>query len=173
MNNFISGVLIFLLILIIIKLILNKFDLSLFSRGKNTGSLSYLDYETNWKKMTPAERMQWIINNNHGELDAKQKETKKIIEENIFINTLNWSDKGCSDSFGSCSTWADNGECKINPEYMLYFCPKSCKACKLNPRQKYKLTEMWNSKMPEHCVYHGKPYPSNFIDLSHLYFSNY
>ncbi|XP_022794884.1 uncharacterized protein LOC111333551 [Stylophora pistillata] len=38
--------------------------------------------------------------------------------------------EGCQDSNIHCSYWALLGECKKNPNYMLYNCRKSCNTCK-------------------------------------------
>ncbi|CAI9739477.1 metalloproteinase nas-13-like [Octopus vulgaris] len=37
--------------------------------------------------------------------------------------------KDCVDDNSSCPTWAQKGECKKNPKYMLVHCKKSCKKC--------------------------------------------
>lgn len=127
----------------------------------------------NWNNLSPEMKKKYLNDFYNGEpINSGTK--KNIIEEDIiFINNLPKSNTGCLDNYSKCETWANNGECEINPEYMLYFCPKSCKACKYTPADKFKLVEIYNRKMPNHCVYHGEPYPSNFRDMSHLYFSNY
>ncbi|KAK0064274.1 tyrosinase-like protein tyr-3 [Biomphalaria pfeifferi] len=38
-------------------------------------------------------------------------------------------DGGCDDDQGGCATWASNGQCQSNPNYMLKYCRKSCKVC--------------------------------------------
>merc|ERR1712121_546014 len=35
----------------------------------------------------------------------------------------------CVDKHSRCQEWADRGECKINPRYMLNMCKKACKVC--------------------------------------------
>ncbi|CAC5415195.1 unnamed protein product [Mytilus coruscus] len=35
----------------------------------------------------------------------------------------------CTDNRQECSMWAWQDECRLNPEYMLYNCKKSCNAC--------------------------------------------
>ncbi|XP_052103421.1 uncharacterized protein LOC127736896 [Mytilus californianus] len=35
----------------------------------------------------------------------------------------------CTDNKQECSMWALQDECRLNPEYMLYNCKKSCNAC--------------------------------------------
>lgn len=41
------------------------------------------------------------------------------------------SPKHCEDLHPNCRFWANNGECEINPTYMLYQCPKTCRSCTL------------------------------------------
>ena len=36
---------------------------------------------------------------------------------------------GCADASEHCGAWADAGECKKNPGYMLVSCRKACGAC--------------------------------------------
>ena len=36
----------------------------------------------------------------------------------------------CEDNDGECAGWAEDGECQVNPGYMLEMCRKSCGACK-------------------------------------------
>ena len=35
----------------------------------------------------------------------------------------------CVDNHDDCEQWASTGECKVNPNYMLYNCMKSCLTC--------------------------------------------
>jgi len=35
----------------------------------------------------------------------------------------------CVNNHERCQEWADRGECKINPKYMLRMCKKACKVC--------------------------------------------
>lgn len=35
----------------------------------------------------------------------------------------------CEDEDSECRSWADRGECRQNPQYMLYNCRKSCETC--------------------------------------------
>lgn len=39
------------------------------------------------------------------------------------------SPDGCADASEHCGAWADAGECKKNPGYMLVSCRKACGAC--------------------------------------------
>lgn len=75
----------------------------------------------------------------------------------------------CSDTFSECAKWAANDECVINPEYMLYNCAKSCKACSYTPADKAKLVKLYNNAPPIHCVYHGDDYPGEFQYMNRLY----
>lgn len=36
--------------------------------------------------------------------------------------------KLCHDVKTQCSEWANNGQCDLNPDYMLKYCSKSCNA---------------------------------------------
>ncbi len=36
---------------------------------------------------------------------------------------------GCKDKDDRCKEWAEWGECKNNPDWMLANCKKSCKQC--------------------------------------------
>ena len=36
------------------------------------------------------------------------------------------SDEVCEDKNQQCSSWAERGECRSNPAYMLPLCCKSC-----------------------------------------------
>lgn len=119
-----------------------------------------------WSNLTAGEKVQWLADTNFGRYTNYH--VKKPADK-IFLESITWSNAGCQDEFQRCKSWADNGECKINPEYMLYFCPKSCNACKLNSHDKYKLVQIWNQNPPSHCVYHGEPYPSNYKQLAQLY----
>ncbi|KAI8781987.1 cysteine-rich venom protein LIO1 [Biomphalaria glabrata] len=39
-------------------------------------------------------------------------------------------DGDCNDNAGGCAAWAKDGQCQINPKYMLKNCKKSCDVCK-------------------------------------------
>jgi nitrogen fixation-related uncharacterized protein len=90
---------------------------------------------------------------------AKPADTLKKKAENAFIASLPLS-TACNDNYTDCPKWAADGECTINPEYMLYNCAKSCQACALNEQQKYDLVKIYNTRDPAHCVYHDEDYPS-------------
>ena len=44
--------------------------------------------------------------------------------------------KRCNDEHEDCPDWADDGECKSNPTFMLEACRKSCKVCADSKRKK-------------------------------------
>lgn len=90
---------------------------------------------------------------------GKASDNLKKKAENAFIASLPLS-TACNDNYTDCPKWAADGECVINPEYMLYNCAKSCQACALNEQQKYDLVKIYNTREPQHCVYHGEDYPS-------------
>lgn len=99
-------------------------------------------------------------------VDKKSDMKKKA--ENAYINSLPTS-TDCNDKYDDCPKWAADGECTINPEYMLYNCSKSCQSCALTPQQKINLVKIYNTRMPEHPVYHGEDYPSTFDYVYKLY----
>ncbi len=37
----------------------------------------------------------------------------------------------CRDANENCAFWSNDGECEINPVYMLDFCRLSCNACQV------------------------------------------
>ncbi len=97
----------------------------------------------------------------------KKSDAKKKAENN-YINSLPTS-TDCADKFDDCPKWAADGECTINPEYMLYNCSKSCQSCALTPQQKFNIVKIYNSRDPEHPVYHGEDYPGTFEYTYKLY----
>ena len=60
-------------------------------------------------------------------ITANQLDITSDFPKNIDLG----SDFNCKDEASSaqCKLWAMNGECKINPEYMLRFCYRSCRGC--------------------------------------------
>jgi hypothetical protein len=101
-----------------------------------------------------------------GSDDADRK--KQIEKENAYIRSLPKS-RDCENKYDGCEAWATDGECSINPEYMLYNCPSSCQACALNDQQKYNVTYIYNTRDPAGCVYHGEDYPSVTRYMDQLY----
>ena len=127
-------------------------------------------------KLSEGEKLQYIVDTyftppaeDEIKTSTKTAEAAKKAEDNKFVASLPKDDKTCSNSYTQCSAWADEGECEINPEFMLYACPQSCKACSLNEEQKNKLVQIYNSREPAHCVYHGENYPGVFPYLNLLY----
>ncbi|EPB75578.1 shTK domain protein [Ancylostoma ceylanicum] len=37
--------------------------------------------------------------------------------------------KGCENNHKLCNFWAATGECDVNPNYMVPYCPLSCMIC--------------------------------------------
>jgi hypothetical protein len=113
-----------------------------------------------WQEMSPDEKIDYLVTrylNN----DYQTSENKKTLENNKYISTLP-QNSDCKDDYDDCPSWAANGECDINPEYMLYNCKSSCKSCALTPQQMANVTSIMNNRNPPSCVYHGKPYPGPF-----------
>lgn len=127
--------------------------------------------ELDWNKLSAGEQVQYIADtyfNIHGDTsDSKPKsieeKAKTIIAELPIDNT------SCTDNYKDCYIWANNGDCKINPEYMLYNCAKSCSACKYTNEDKTSLVKLLNSDKPSKCVYYGKEYPDEYQYLNKLY----
>lgn len=107
---------------------------------------------------------------NNGD-DSNEPDPEQIKKENEYIMNLPQSED-CADNYEGCPVWAENGECVINPEYMLYNCAKSCKACALGDQEKYNITYIYNNRPPPACVYHGEDYPSTERYLNKLYMLN-
>jgi len=131
-----------------------------------------LPIDRTWTKpyfaMTDGEKVQYIIDTFYSiqsESAAAEIQRKK---EDKYITSLPLADD-CADDFNKCAEWAKNGECTINPEWMLYNCKKSCKTCKLNPQELYNVTRIYNSRPPAASVFHGAEYPGNFPFLNYLY----
>jgi hypothetical protein len=125
-------------------------------------------------KMAEDEKLQFIMNTYFNELDSgDDAEAEKKKHEDAFINSLPVN-ANCTDDYDDCPTWAGNGECVVNPEYMLYHCAKSCQSCALTPQQKFDLSVIYNSRpYTGACVYHGKgasyPGPDKYIQKEYSY----
>jgi hypothetical protein len=119
--------------------------------------------------MTEGEKVQFIIDTFFSQQDDDGQAAETRSKEDAYINSLPTSDQGCTDDYDDCAIWAANGECTINPEYMLYACPKSCKACALTPQQKHNVTVIYNQHEPARCVSHGENYPGNFPYINRMY----
>lgn len=80
----------------------------------------------------------------------------------LDISDIPFSNSGCMDQFSSCPDWSKNGECTINPEFMLENCPYSCNRCGLNREQKNRIIDYHMSMPPSKCLTRGVPYPSYY-----------
>jgi hypothetical protein len=113
-----------------------------------------------WQDLSPDEKLDYLVTR-YLSYDVKDSVSNKVTQENNYIATLPQS-ADCNDDYDNCPAWAANGECDINPEYMLYNCKKSCKSCALNPQQLATVTAIMNSRTPPGCSFHGEPYPGPF-----------
>lgn len=118
--------------------------------------------------MTDGEKVQFIIDTYFTDKSTTSAEEIHA-KQNAYINSMPKDNTSCSDMYDDCPKWAQDGECNINPEYMLYACAKSCSACKLTPQQKHDITVIYNSRDPPHCVSHAENYPGDFPYLNILY----
>lgn len=92
----------------------------------------------------------------------EEENANQIAQQNAqdnWISSLPRSSAGCEDQYPQCQNWAQNGECTINPEFMLYSCAQSCSACALNPSDKFRITQIYNTRTPTQCPHHT-PYPN-------------
>ena len=48
---------------------------------------------------------------------------------------------GCADGYDACVGWANRGECRNNPDWMLKNCRLSCGVCKKIPKVKVEGTK--------------------------------
>lgn len=123
-------------------------------------------------KLSSGEQLQYIVDTYFPEIPVEEDTSgaaQQQAQDKAFVASLPVDNTSCSDSFDDCSTWADDGECEINPEFMLYNCPKSCKGCQYSEQDRSRLTRIYNSRPPAHCVYHGQDYPGNFQYMNRLY----
>ncbi len=121
--------------------------------SNNTIATDSIDFS----KMSDGEKLEYVIRL-YFTGKAETSADEKTAAENKYIKSLPRT-SNCTDSFSECDAWARNGECSINPEFMMYNCKKSCKSCSMNPEQLYKFTQIYNSRDSDSCVYHGGPYP--------------
>lgn len=75
----------------------------------------------------------------------------------------------CKDDNVQCSFWASEGECKINPNYMLQNCAKSCKECEafLDPED-HDVLDMLN-KRSDLNVEQERSYGRNKMEMKKTY----
>lgn len=109
------------------------------------------------KDLSAGEQVQYIVQKYFSEPEALKKSATTVGQDG-YINSLP-KDSNCPDDYNDCPTWASNGECTINPEFMLYKCKSSCESCKLNPQQLYNVSAIYNTREPTGCAYHGYSYP--------------
>lgn len=122
-------------------------------------------------EMSDGEQVQYITDAyfRGDPVTSEKKVDPKVAADKTFVESLPKSNVGCEDKYLDCPKWAADQECEINPEYMLYNCAKSCKACSYDDQQKSELIRIYNSKEPAHCIYHGANYPGPFPYLYQLY----
>lgn len=111
-------------------------------------------------QLTDGEKVQYIVDTYFMGPEVRQNQDQ-VKKDNKYINSLPESSQ-CKDNYDKCKEWAENGECTINPEFMLYGCPGSCKACALSEQEKFNLVKIYNKREPSHCVFHGESYPDPY-----------
>lgn len=125
--------------------------------GSGSGSVSKPVEKKPYDEMSEAEKIdELIVTYFKPEVDSENKESK--IEENNYINELPRNSE-CKDNYIDCKKWASNGECVINPEFMVYNCKSSCESCDLTPQQLYNVTTIYNNRDSPGCAFHGYSYP--------------
>ncbi len=156
------------LVLITIILILIIFYLSPEVRSESI-KIKPIDTNSIWNNLSMGEKVQSIINTYFNTDVTIDIDNQKKQDDN-YIQSLVYDDKDCIDNYKDCQEWADNNECNINPEYMLYNCAKSCKACKLTDDNKDNLIKIYNKREADRCIYHnGNDYPGPFKYLNKIY----
>lgn len=113
-----------------------------------------------WANLSDDEKITYLVDRYLG-YDNAAPADKKVADQNTYIQSLP-QDASCTDDYDDCPTWTANGECDINPEYMLYHCASSCKSCALTLQQKQNVTAIMNTRKPLSCVYHGNQYPGPY-----------
>lgn len=127
-------------------------------------------------ELTDGEKIQYIIDTYFTGPDEQTKTAAAEKKDKAYVQSLP-EDANCADNYDSCAKWAANGECRANPEFMLYNCAGSCKACKLSPQEKYNLVKIYNRRDPEHCVFHADdtprsyPSPERYVRLFESYYN--
>jgi ShK domain-like len=112
-------------------------------------------------ELTDGEKVQYIVDTyflGPDEQGGSPEEAQKA-KDAKFIQSLPQDNTSCDDDFEGCAAWAQNGECTVNPEFMLYYCPKSCGACSMTPSQKYKAVQVYNRQPIDKCIFRGESYP--------------
>jgi hypothetical protein len=133
-----------------------------------------LPVDKSYDEMTDSEKIQYLIEVYFTNDNEKISGTDRLkVAEDNYINALDRSQPApgtveaalCKDDFDDCGKWAVNGECDINPAFMLYSCKKSCSACKLSEQEKFNMVKILNKRPAPNCVYHGAPYPDRQLFL--------
>jgi hypothetical protein len=146
---------------------LPKEELDFLLKYGSSEDLVWASRPIKFQSMTQAEKLQYIIDNYFPK--KKTADESKVDKKRVEISEITRSDEGCEDNYPECADWAAGGECKINPEYMLYNCPKSCHVCKSSIADKAKLIKAYNSLPLDQCVYHGENYPGEGYFLHTFY----
>jgi hypothetical protein len=194
MNTFLIAIIIILL-LIIFKTYLNKYEyasdsaaVTLSSGAANSPSVTVaqpapkppvIKDTRSFYQMTDGEKVDFIINyyglNDEERADQAAAESSGgglTTAQTQYVQSLPVSNTGCIDNWTDCPTWAENNECQVNPEWMLYECANSCSACSLSNQDKYNLIQVYNSKPPAQCTYRagstGTGYPDRLKYLQDL-----
>jgi hypothetical protein len=126
----------------------------------------------NLTDMTEGEKLQFIVDAYFSNTNTPEdKKAELIKKQDDYIASLPIDDTSCKDMYDGCPAWAEAGECEINPEFMLYYCGKSCKSCALNEQQKSDLVGIYNSRDLKTCAVHSdhSGYPGPFPYLFELY----
>ena len=74
-----------------------------------------------------------------------------VLFANDWLNCLP-STASCRDTHMWCESWAERGECKINPNWMLPNCPKSCHQCK-DIDGKFQVIYILNNLKKNICIF--------------------
>lgn len=130
-----------------------------------TGEPVARTWDKPYMQLTAGEQTQFIIDTYYSLNSETNDDT--IAKQDAYINSLP-TDGSCGDKYTDCAKWAANGECTINPAYMLDNCAGSCQSCALTPQQKYNLMQIYATRPISQNVYHGEPYPGPHKYLSQL-----
>ena len=59
----------------------------------------------------------------------KKSDSHHSIAVSLCFHCSTFFPSGCKDTDDLCKSWASSGECKNNPQSMLFKCPRSCGVC--------------------------------------------
>ena len=157
----IVGVVIFILILFIytVKPIQIVSDVPLTPKNPKNPKNPLVGTAKTWRDLSPNDKLDYLVTK-YFNYDVGSGPDPKVTKENNYIASLP-QDAKCQNDFTDCGQWAANGECDINPEYMLYNCKSSCKSCALSEQEKHNVSSILNSRSPPGCVFHGFDYPGS------------